>query len=129
MKFIAPDSPKDHPAAVLKIIKTYWTFRLATWTLVAGVIGSLAAIVWLWHRLPPAVPLWYSRPWGVDRLAHPVFLFILLWGDIVIYFVNIFVSIRLIGDHPTFVKTLLLTSALINTLSLVVIIRILTLVT
>lgn len=37
---------------------------------VAG--GGLLAV--FWARLPPVVPVWYSRPWGEDQLAKPVWL-------------------------------------------------------
>ncbi|MBI2008514.1 hypothetical protein HYS82_02550 [Candidatus Amesbacteria bacterium] len=38
----------------------------------AVVSGGLLAI--FFARLPPQVPLWYSRPWGEEQLASPAIL-------------------------------------------------------
>ncbi|TSC85277.1 MAG: hypothetical protein G01um101416_983 [Microgenomates group bacterium Gr01-1014_16] len=35
-------------------------------------------------KLPPQVPLWYSRPWGEDQLAQPVFLWIIPIGILIL---------------------------------------------
>lgn len=129
MEFIAPGTNEQNPDTTLRMIKTYWAFRLATWTLVGNAVGSLAVLAWYWKRLPPAVPLWYSRPWGEERLAHPAFLLVLVFGSIAVYLINLFVSVYITSEHPTFTKTLLLTSTLVNSLAFVAVARILTLVT
>lgn len=40
----------------------------------AGVAVSGGLLAVFWTKLPPVVPMWYSRPWGEDQLARPVFL-------------------------------------------------------
>lgn len=54
--------------------------KLRFWNL-AGVAGCLAVGLGLWeifnNRLPPQVPLWYSKPWGEMQLATPAWLLVI----------------------------------------------------
>jgi hypothetical protein len=44
-------------------------------------------------RLPPALPLFYSRPWGDPQLGSPIELFILPSGMFFVFVLNTFVSL------------------------------------
>lgn len=89
---------------------------------------SLAVTLWRWKFLPPAVPLWYSRPWGEDQLAHPVWLFLLPVGALIWHGINIMVSALVLHEYPVFARVLFLSSLLVATLSCVTLIQILLLV-
>lgn len=41
------------------------------------ILLPLALILLNYHRYPPAVPLFFSRPWGNDQLAPFLFIFLL----------------------------------------------------
>ncbi len=41
---------------------------------------------------PVAVPLWFSRPWGLERLAAPAFLWILPLVSFLILIINFFLA-------------------------------------
>lgn len=43
----------------------------------AGAVASGGLLAVFWAKLPPLVPLWYSRPWGEDQLARPVWLWVI----------------------------------------------------
>lgn len=45
------------------------------------------AVVFYW-RLPPEIPLTYSRPWGFAQLVPSLFLFILIIGLFLLVVVN-----------------------------------------
>lgn len=45
-----------------------WVVTTAGAVISGGLLGIFFA------KLPPQVPLWYSRPWGEEQLASPVFL-------------------------------------------------------
>lgn len=127
MKFVIPHQGKDFLAVATQTRST-WVFRLATLTTICQCLLGLAGIAWFWRSLPPAIPFWYSRPWGEDRLAPPGFLFLLLAAAIIIYATNVVVAARVGNEHPMFARVLLLTATLVSTLSFIIVIRILTLV-
>ncbi|MEK7129737.1 MAG: hypothetical protein AAB803_01845, partial [Patescibacteria group bacterium] len=74
---------------------------------------SVAITLWRWKFLPPAVPLWYSRPWGEDQLAHPLWLFLLPVGALLWHGINIIVSASLLHEYPVFARVLFLSSLLV----------------
>jgi hypothetical protein len=51
-------------------------------------VTQLGLILLFWKKLPPEVPLFYSRPWGKEQLASPWFLFLLPGLTLVIFLVN-----------------------------------------
>ncbi len=129
MKFTFPEPPT--PSRFLQGIaplRTTWEYRVASIAVAAQLVIGGPVILWYWRRLPPLVPLWYSQPWGQDRLASPWFLLLPLGTSIVIYIVNLMTVVRLSAEHPTFARVLFLTSGLVSCLSVILVIRILTLV-
>lgn len=62
-----------------KFIDLKLTFKPANWALlIISLLIILATYFLLFSKsnYPPFLPLWYSRPWGLDRLAIPVTLYI-----------------------------------------------------
>lgn len=110
-------------------IKNNWLIILVNKFVIFCTIFSLAAIALRWNKLPPMVPLWYSRPWGIDQLALPYWLFILPIGGIILYSVNRAISMYITAEYLIFTQVLFLTSLLITFLSFITLIKILFLVT
>lgn len=128
MKFIPPVSLPQHLLQGIGSTRATWVYRWATnaaW--IQLVVGS-AVIAWFWRTLPPQVPLWYSKPWGDERLASPWFLLLPLLSSVIVYIVNLTAVVQFAGNHLLFVRVLLLTSLLISLLSGIMVIRIVTLV-
>jgi hypothetical protein len=46
------------------------------------ILVSLIFLIVIFKKLPPEVPLFFSLPWGFDRLAAPIMLFILPIGSL-----------------------------------------------
>jgi hypothetical protein len=42
-----------------------------------SVLGQVSLILVSWGKFPPQIPLFYSRPWGEEILAAPIFIWIL----------------------------------------------------
>lgn len=63
------------------------------------VLDILLLFVFL-RKLPPLIPFFNSMPWGLDRLARPMFLFILFSSFIAVFFLNNFFGIILYKDFP-----------------------------
>lgn len=101
----------------------------ATWAVGAQGVISTGIVLWFWSSLPPKIPLWYSRPWGEERLALPIFLFLIPLTALLVYGINRFLLTKTASDHPLFGRVLSLVSLLISILSSIIVIRIVTLVT
>ncbi|MFZ5365783.1 MAG: hypothetical protein ACOZBZ_00635 [Patescibacteria group bacterium] len=54
-------------------------------TTVFLILASCFILLLFWIKLPPEVPLFYSRPWGEDQLGQPFFLWILPGGTILVF--------------------------------------------
>lgn len=87
-----------------KIVRfaTYGSFAVSVCTL-------LLPILW-WTKLPPVVPLWFSRPWGTDRLASPFALYVLPIGSVIWTYINMYVSSTLLSDNLVFSQIVAITS-------------------
>ena len=92
-------------------------------------IASAVVLAWFWRLLPPLVPLWYSLPWGADRLASPAWLIILPAGVLVWYGASFVIATYVTREYLTFTQILLLTTLLGAFLSFVTLVKILFLVT
>src|SRR3990172_6215750 len=44
---------------------------------ILSILAQVSLILVSWGKLPPELPLFYSRPWGEAILASPLFLWIL----------------------------------------------------
>ncbi len=108
--------------------KDNWVLTVSRRLAIASVIAATILLVWRYPSLPPLVPLWYGKPWGTDRLAHPLWLMLLPAGSLVILIVNTIAGRRLTGDMLIFTQILAATALLVAVLSLVTLTKILFLV-
>jgi hypothetical protein len=125
MKF--PKFPKQ--SSQWNETKNNWIIRMTSRMVAALNIASIICIGALWTRLPSMVPLWFSRPWGNDQLAHPLWLLILPLGSVSLYFVNLGISAFLAAEYLIFAQIASLTSLLVSLLSFVALVKILFLIT
>lgn len=112
-----------------KQISKNWVIALVVKFVLVLFFLSLGLIIWRWPLLPPQVPLWYDKPWGADQLASYYWLFILPAGSLVIFFINIILSVYLTSDLLVFSQILSLTSFVVSLLSFITLAKILFLVT
>ena len=110
-------------------LRSTWTFKLSSIAIFLHMVISALMMLIFWRRLPPQVPLWYSRPWGTERLVPPLYLLIPVAACICIYALNIFVANKFATDHPMFARVLFLSSALVSIISTIILVRIITLIT
>lgn len=110
-------------------IKTNWLIRSVTNIVFIINVFSILYILIRLPNLPPLVPLWYSRPWGADQLASPLWLFVLPVGSILLYVVNLAIVLYLTKEYLVFTQIIFLTSLLVSLLTCMTLIKILALVT
>lgn len=93
------------------------------------ILLMIGIILLSWAKLPPQLPLWFSRPWGADRLSSPYWLLVLPGAGIVWLGLTLIFNAFLTHDHPIFTRTLFLVTAIINFLSALAVINIINLIT
>ncbi|MBI5621031.1 hypothetical protein HY949_04575 [Candidatus Gottesmanbacteria bacterium] len=105
-----------------------WVLSACRKLALISVIASAILLIWRYPALPPSVPLWYGKPWGTERLAHPLWLILLPGGSFLILIVNVMVSRLLSREMLIFAQILALTALLVSVLSLVTLTKIMFLV-
>lgn len=93
-----------------------------------SILISVILLLWRYPKLPPLVPIWFGKPWGIDRLAHPLWLVLLPTGSLIILIINTILSRILTRDMLIFTQILAATALIVAILSLVTLTKILFLV-
>ena len=120
----------------MSVIRTSWNglsanriIMLSQRTVLLLSLLSIILLVFMCQRLPPEVPLWYSRPWGENQLAHPLWLFLLPLGSVFWFMVSLLCSVYLTKDHLTFTQILFLSTVVTSMLSCITLVQIVFLIT
>ncbi|OGG14909.1 hypothetical protein A2875_03030 [Candidatus Gottesmanbacteria bacterium RIFCSPHIGHO2_01_FULL_46_14] len=121
--------------APIERIRAQWSqllvLPLIRWLSIASIsftLLSIAIIAWWWRMLPPFIPLWYSRAWGQDQLANPLWLFLLPGASLFWQGLSLTLASN-IGGQTVFSKLVIIASFFVSILSFVSIVQILSLVT
>jgi len=91
--------------------------------------GQLIILFFFWQKLPPQVPLFYSRPWGREQLASPLSLFLLPLTSFLVIFVNSFLASLISGEEKLINQLSVIFSAVFSLLCLITLLKIVFLVT
>lgn len=105
-----------------------WVVLTSRRFVLASIALCVVLLLWRYPTLPPLVPLWYSKPWGADRLAHPLWLTLLPAGSAIVLMINAIAGRLLPRDLLVFHQMLALATLLVASLSLVTLAKILFLV-
>ncbi|HBL51701.1 MAG: hypothetical protein A3D24_02615 [Candidatus Blackburnbacteria bacterium RIFCSPHIGHO2_02_FULL_39_13] len=88
-----------------------------------SLIAAGSILSFFWPKLPPQVPLFYSKPWGEAQLAKPYFLAVPLLMSAVFLILNLLLTQKL--DNYIFLKkSLIFGTTIISVLASVAVIRI-----
>jgi hypothetical protein len=123
-----PSETHGVAGATWNVIKKNWLISMVHKFVIALLILSVVLLVWRFPKLPPAVPLWFSRPWGADRLASPYWLLLLPASSIMWYGIDLFLGIYVTAEYLIFTQMLFLSSLIVSLLSFITLIKILFLV-
>jgi len=80
---------------------------------VAGVLLMVAVLLFAWKRLPPEVPLFYSRPWGESQLAEKEWLWVLPGVGVGVLVLNLKIASLFFKEEPFLIKGLVWGATLI----------------
>ncbi len=87
---------------------SYFTFIFCLF----AVLAQISLILVSWGKLPPQIPLFYSRPWGEAMLASPIFIWILPALSFVFFVIN-FSMVIMFGSEEVFLSRILTSFSLI----------------
>lgn len=94
---------------------------------IALTVLSCLIIALFWQKLPPQVPFFYSRPWGEEQLAKPLFLLLLPLSSTLFLFANFLIPKFLKADE-LFQKILIWSTVLFSFLAFFILVRIISLI-
>lgn len=122
------------PSVSSKKIFSYLTNNESNWLLIVAhkfILGlntfTLIIILLFIKFLPPKIPLWFSKPWGDEQLAQPLWLFTLPIGSFLWYGINRYL-VRYISEEDLVFRQILFSATLITAfLSLVIVVSLITL--
>lgn len=104
--------------------------KISFWSFFASVIlivFQLFLIVLYWEKLPPEIPLFYSKPWGSSMLAPQIFIWLIPILSFFFIFVNFCIVIFFLQGNRFLNRVLCATSLLVGFTTFYGILRILTL--
>lgn len=81
-----------------------------------------------WSKLPPQIPLFYSRPWGEEQLAEKVQIIFLPTFAFFIFLSALLSSLRIFSKEPLLARILIGSSAILIFLFTVALFQIISLV-
>jgi hypothetical protein len=77
---------------------------------------SLISLAVFWHRLPPQLPLFYSRPWGENQLVEKNYFIILPLSVFILSLFNLRLASTLFRREILISQILVWSTLLINLL-------------
>lgn len=111
-----------------KFIDLNLPFKPDSWALLIIsllIIFATFLLLLLKSSYPPFLPLWYSRPWGLGRLATPITLYIVPTMALVFLVINYYLANTFKTNNLALSKILVWTALLTAILALITIYKIL----
>lgn len=91
--------------------------------------GLLGFLFFVWPKLPPVVPLYYSLPWGEEQLSPTIGLAGVILGVFVFYLINTLAAFLILNRSKFLAHLLLCAATLMTLLTAITTIQIILLVT
>lgn len=110
-----------------KIIPQEQSIKKPFFTGLLFLTATLSLVGILWSRLPAEVPLFYSKPWGQQQLAQPIFLVLPILLCYLLLFVNSVLA-QILSDYSFIRKVLIYGATTASILASITIIRIILLI-
>lgn len=88
------------------------------------IVGQIGIIIFFFSRLPPQVPLYYSRPWGESQLAPTHHLFLLPGFSLLFLLINSALAVPFIEKNKFLSICLAWTNLIVSGLALITLIKI-----
>ncbi|OGY18957.1 MAG: hypothetical protein A2784_02395 [Candidatus Chisholmbacteria bacterium RIFCSPHIGHO2_01_FULL_48_12] len=80
--------------------------------LVALAIGSGMMVAVTYRRLPPEIPLWFSRPWGAAQLAPKLWV-VILPGSMLLISIGAIVAARMVDQKERLLAQMIMGGSIV----------------
>lgn len=108
-------------------IKIDKIIKLGTYLSISLIFLHLVIIGIFYMILPPYIPLYNQMPWGNDQIASKIEIFIPIFITSVFFTLNLFLALKIYEKMPLLSRILSITTLLLSILSIIFIIRIISL--
>ncbi len=98
--------------------------RIAWWAGLVCIFLTIFVSVYLNGLMPPQVPLFYSKAWGEEQLAHPRTIAFFLLGVGVAYCFNTWLINKAVKVDRFLTKVMVWSGVLLIALSIITVLRI-----
>lgn len=112
----------------LKLIRRDKITKPAIWLCFLIIFSGFSILIYQFSRLPPEVPLFYSRSWGEEQLARREFLFLLPSFSLIVLILNLFAAGRIFSKEKLLAQILLWSAAVFSLLAAITLLKIIILV-
>ena len=112
-------------------LKLLWRDKItkpAIWLCLLIIFSTFSFLIYQFSRLPPEVPLFYSRSWGEEQLARREFLFLLPSFSLIVLVLNLFAASRIFSKEKLLARILLWSAAVFSLLAAITLLKIILLV-
>jgi len=116
----------------LESTRVVWQDKLigpAIWLSLLIIVFSFSFFIFNFSKLPPEVPLFYSRPWGEEQLALNWQLAILPALSLIIFLVDLILAAKLYSQESLLAQILVWSSTIFSLLTTITLVKIITLIT
>jgi hypothetical protein len=101
---------QEDPEGLFKDGLSFFVFLFC----VFAILSQVLLVVFSWSKLPPQVPVFYSKPWGEEILSSPFMLLLLPGLNLIFFAVNYLILTFIVRESPFLSKTLVLFSLLVS---------------
>ncbi len=108
-------------------IKLDKIIKLGTYLSLSLIFLHLIIIAGFYVILPPYIPLYNQMSWGNDQIASKMEIFIPIFITSVFFIMNLFIGLKIYEKMPLLSRILSITALLLCILSIIFIIRIISL--
>lgn len=112
---------------LIKKIKIDKIIKLGTYLSLALIFLHTVIIGVFYLSLPPYIPLYNQMPWGNDQIASKIEILIPISINIAFFIFNLFLALKIYEKMPLLSRILSITTLLLCVLSIIFIIRIISL--
>jgi len=102
--------------------------RITTYSSLILCIFTICIPLFSWRILPPYIPLWFSKPWGLERLASVYWLFLPPISSLFWLITTLTISIKLLKDHLVFAQIMTFVTLLVSIMSFITVTTVISLV-
>lgn len=103
--------------AEIKVFSNKFSVAVICVSLIS-ILAQVSLILVSWGKLPPQIPIFYSKPWGNTILASPIFLWVLPAMAVFVCTVNFLIAVFFASENIFLLRVLFIFSLIVTLVTL-----------